>query len=78
MTFNEARKKHKQDLKRSKAIDKANEKKEKEREKVKRKICCKIHCLECPFCRTDKCREFIKNGDFSHLWNWYKGVVENT
>lgn len=78
MTFKEARAKHKKDLKRSKEIDKANEKIAREKAKVEKKICSRIHCLECPFRQTDKCREFVKDGDFSHLWDWYKGKGELT
>lgn len=73
MTFKEARQIHEKGLKRSREIDKANERIEREREKVKKKICSNIHCLDCPFYRTNKCREFVNDGDFSSLWNWYRG-----
>jgi len=73
MTFKELKAKHKENLKWSRKIDRANEKTAREREKVEKKICSKIHCLDCPFFRTNKCREFVNDGDFSHLWDWYKG-----
>lgn len=78
MTFKELRAKHKKELKRSKEIDRATEKTARERAKVKKKICSKIHCLDCPFLRTNKCRDFVNDGDFSHLWDWYKGKGERT
>lgn len=73
MTFRDACAKKRKWLKESRKIEKQLEKSHRKKARIKAKICNKIDCTDCFFSMTDKCVEFVKDGDFSALLNWAKG-----
>ena len=78
MTFRDARARRKEGLKKSRKIDSQREKIAVEKARIKKKICGKIYCDDCIYEMTDKCVEFVKDGDFSALLNWAKGKCADT